>query len=73
MIQEGQMKRRYGKCVECGHKTTGTCNDCGVPLHWLECSFRGFRCSDCINKLVDSEDREAEESLMRLEMEESDQ
>ena len=33
-------KRVYGKCVECGKRTTGVCFRCGVPIH-LECSYKG--------------------------------
>lgn len=48
-------RRVYGRCVECGNRTTGICFRCGVPLH-QECSYKGstgdvmedlFICQEC--------------------------
>lgn len=56
-------KRIYGKCVECGRRTTGRCYTCGCPLHLLECGNGkiGMECSECVKRRVEAEDREEAE------------
>lgn len=56
-------KRQYASCVHCGHRTTGRCSGCGSPLHLLECSANYMECDECIERRVDAEDRESEETM----------